>query len=70
MNLLQTDLENAIRHVKETEARVAEQQARIARLRRHGQPTQAAEDLLSVLQKALELMKSHLGTLTQPDEPS
>lgn len=69
MNLRQTDLENAIRHVKETEARVAEQQGRVARLRRHGQPTQAAEDLLDVLQKALALMKAHLGTLTQPVEP-
>jgi hypothetical protein len=69
MRHTQSDLEQAIRHVTDAEARVDEQQARIARLRRHGQPTQAAEDLLYALQRALELMKAHLGTLTAPLNP-
>ena len=69
MRHTQSDLEQAIRHVTETEARVAEQQARIARLRRHSQPTQAAEDVLDALQSALVLMKAHLGNLTAPLNP-
>jgi hypothetical protein len=68
MKHTQADLEQAIRHVTETEARVVEQQARIARLRRHGQPTENAENLLAALQIALDVMKAHLGTLTDPDE--
>lgn len=73
MKHTQADLEQAIQHVNETEARVVEQQARIARLKRHDQPTEAAENLLAAFQKALEVMKAHLGTLTvavKPDDSS
>jgi hypothetical protein len=69
MRHTQADLEQAIRHVNDTEARVVEQQARIARLRGHGQPTESAEKLLAALQQALNLMKWQLGALTVPVKP-
>jgi hypothetical protein len=62
----QADLEIAIQHVSETEARVASQQARIGRLRAAGQSTERAEHLLAALQQSLALMKAHLGTMTDP----
>jgi hypothetical protein len=66
MEYTQTDLEQATRHVVDAEARVVEQQARIARLKRHGHATERAEELLSVLQRALALKKTHLESLTSP----
>jgi uncharacterized small protein (DUF1192 family) len=65
----QADLELAIQHVTETEARVAGQQARIERLRAARQPTESAEHLLSALQESLTLMKAHLDALTQAVKP-
>lgn len=62
----QADLELAICHVKEAEQRIAEQRARIARLRDQNQATAFAEDLLARRQQSLELMKAHLATMIDP----
>lgn len=43
---------------------LAEQEARIERLRAQGLPTEAAEDVLLQLQTTLDLMKTRLWTLT------
>jgi hypothetical protein len=66
MKHTQADVDRAIRQVKEVEARVVEQRARIERLRVEGQTTAAAEKLLASLQESLALMMVHLGT--EPDE--
>jgi hypothetical protein len=60
----EADWEQALRHVRETEPLVAEQEARIEHLRAQGLPTEAAEDVLLQLQTTLDLMKTRLWTLT------
>jgi hypothetical protein len=46
------------------EDRIAEQQARITRLKRQGQPSESAEGLLRVLLQSRELLQKHLAAMT------
>ena len=64
MTHTQADLEAALRQIKHAEDRITEQQARIARLMRHGQPIEFAEDLLRALRQSRELLQKHLATMT------
>lgn len=69
MRRSQHDIDVAVRHVREAEQRIVVQEARIDRLKREHQPTNLAEDLLRALQECRDLVKAHLGTLTDPDKP-
>jgi hypothetical protein len=59
----EADWEQALRHVRETEPLLAEQEARIGQLRAQGLPIEAAEDILLQLQTTVDLMKTRLWTL-------
>lgn len=62
MDLPETPLDLAQRHIAEGEERVAHQTALIDRLVQQGHDTTAAELLLSTMKETLFLMRSHLAT--------
>ncbi len=65
--LRETDLEMALRHVIESEARVARQRVLAARLAPWGGETAAlAEALLADFQATLEAHRAHLARLLPP----
>lgn len=61
-----SDLEIAILRVKEAEARVAEQRARVERAKAAGRSTEFSEDLLRNLMISLDLMERHLALVADP----
>ena len=61
-----SDLEIAILRVREAEQRVAEQRARVERMKAAGRSTEFSEDLLRNLTISLDLMKRHLELVTDP----
>lgn len=67
--MMQHDIEVALRYVQDAELRIVEQRARIARLKEEHQPTEFAEDLLRALQECRDLVKAHLGSMTDPSNP-
>jgi hypothetical protein len=70
MRHAQHDIEVALRYVRDTELRIVEQRARIARLQEERQPTDFAEDLLRALRECCDLVKAHLGSMTDPSNPT
>jgi len=69
MEHVQPELELALLHIRQVEQRVAEQQARIAYLKRIGGSTEIAEQLLVTLQTSQMLLKDFLAHITGPVEP-
>jgi len=61
MDTNETTLEEARRHVREGEQRVAEQTQRIVGLSMDGHDTQAAEQFLVVLEQILTVTREHLA---------
>lgn len=61
MDLHETPLEMAQRHVAEGEARVMHQVALIAKLAQQGHDTVEAETLLGTMRDTLRLMYEHLA---------
>jgi hypothetical protein len=59
----ETDLEMAMRHVREAEAHMARQIALIGEMRRGGHPTSDAEALLKVYEQLLGQYREHLEIL-------
>lgn len=68
MGMIQADLELALLHLQQLEQRIAEQRARIARLREAGGSTENAEDFLRTLLETLELVKLHVARITDPEK--
>jgi hypothetical protein len=67
MEYVQPDLELALLHLKQLEHRIAEQRARVARLREIGASTETAEQFLAVLRESVDLVKTHIGRITSID---
>lgn len=61
--MAETPLEMARRHVVEGERILAEQEARVERLRRNGIDISEAEDALETYRKTLAQMRTHLAQL-------
>lgn len=59
-----SDVELAMLRVAKAEQNVAEQRARVARMRAEGKPSEQTEQLLVNLSNALELSKARLAELT------
>jgi len=73
MQEIQPELELALLHIRQVELRIAEQQARIAHLKKIGGDTELAEELLKTLQQSLALLKDYLARITgliEPDKAS
>jgi uncharacterized small protein (DUF1192 family) len=66
MEPTQADLDLALLHVKQLEARVSDLRGKIARLREHSLPIDAEEEQLAALLRAIEVLKIHLGKMTDP----
>ena len=69
MQNYQADLELTLLHIQQVEQRIADQQARIAHLRKIGGQTDIAEDLLRTLQTTQLLLRDLLARITGPIPP-
>lgn len=58
-------LEKADRDISEGEARIEEQERRLARLRADGHDTKEAEAILAELRQTLEVWRGHRQTIVQ-----
>ncbi len=68
MNVTQNERDDLLggdRHIAEGEVRVAEQIARIERLRREGRDTQVAQSLLRMLEQALAQWREHRQSIIE-----
>jgi len=63
---VENPLEQARRHVSEGEHIVAEQESRVAKLRRKGAETEQAETLLDSYRMMLAEMRAHLAAEEKP----
>jgi hypothetical protein len=61
----ETELEMAVRHVAEQEARVARQEALIERLRKLDAPLDNAPRLLDTMEELLQSMRAHVARLSK-----
>jgi hypothetical protein len=64
MTVGETELEMAVRHVAEHEARIGRQEALIERLRTVGAPLADAIALLGMMQDILKTMCAHVARLS------
>lgn len=69
IDTFKADVDLALLHKLQLEKRIAEQEERIARLRRLGGNTRAAQDFLQTLHETRELVIEHGLRLSEPDFP-
>lgn len=63
--MAETELELAVRHVREMEAVVAEQEQRVAALDLMRHPTELARECLRVMRHTLDVARDHAARLSQ-----
>jgi septation ring formation regulator EzrA len=63
MGYSQEDVDLAVKHIAEAEHGLVEQKATVERLRSAGQSTKASEDLLTLIEVAVKMMKDNLAAM-------
>jgi hypothetical protein len=68
--MTQADLDRALARIKQLETKISELHAKIARIREQGFPIEPEQEQLYASQRALEMLKTHVGNATAPERKS